>query len=176
MSVCMCARFNEVSDTDHFVLHTQHCVLLLFCFSSAFLHLLPVFFFLSFLFFIFLPGVNVKQMWHYWLKNPNFSYAPVEQLCCHGDGEQCKLSLMSYAASTQSDKSGFCVCYQRARLQHSINMQPSGTCCSEAQLFLRAPQWEIEWGLAGFSTMWHKLRWWAPENCRSLILISSGQL
>lgn len=36
----------------------------------------------------------------------------------------------------------------------------------EAQLFLRAPQWEIGWALADFSTMWHKLRWWwwAPRR------------
>lgn len=38
--------------------------------------------------------------------------------------------LMSYAASNQSDKSCFCVRYQRARLQHFINMQPSGAHCS----------------------------------------------
>lgn len=87
-------------------------------------------FVLLFCFFFFLPGVNVKQMQHYWLKNPIFSYAPAEQLCCHRDCEQYKLSLMSYAASNQSDKSCFCVCYQRARLQHFINMQPNGACCS----------------------------------------------
>lgn len=168
MSVCMCARFNEVSDTDHFLLHTQQCVLLLFSFSSALLLLLPVFLFC------------LEQMWSKcgiidW-KTP-FSHTR-QRSNCVVTVTGSNTNFHSWVMQLQINQTNrvFVFAISGPGCNISSTCSRAALAAREAQLFLRAPQWEIGWALADFSTMWQKLRWWAPEDCGSLILISSGHM
>lgn len=74
------------------------------------------------------------------------------------------------------------VCYQWPRLQSFNNMKWANACCFPRkhsrclETASSRPQWGIEWALAEVSTMPHKLRLWAPEDCGLLIPTSVGYM
>lgn len=146
-------------------------VLLLFCFSSAFSSYC-LFFFFPFFFAWSKCEANVALL----TKKPHFLIcargaillSPWLQAIQTFTHELCSFKSIRQIAFLCLLSAGQAATFHQHAAERRLLLGKHSCSC--------APQWEIGWALADFSTMWHKLRWWAPEDCGSLILISSGHM